>query len=259
MEKWVQIFICKIIIKNNNKLKNKHILNSTYAALHNTSLLNNESSRRSVLLQPSLLISLYLHHLSSIIIVRSHFPLCLVFILSLSLPPEYSPPSLSSASFAVMIPLPPSWWTSHSPDLVVPGFQMVWLAEGSEPTLQQLILSYCKPQGGWQGTHFSGRMRGRGQGEGLGAEGGLYNSQSCHRPTRVLKRLRLLSALWSCLKLVHKHFTISQVLCRRQQMGGKKQTYLIASGIWKGIQGDKGGRIRKRDSAGHGWQLVTPH
>lgn len=135
---------------------------------------------------------------------------------SLSLPPGYSPPSLSSASFAVMIPLPPSWWTSHNPDLVVPGFQMVWLAEGSEPTLQQLILSYRKPQGGWQGTHFSGRMRGRGQGEGLGAEGGLYNSQSCHRPTRVLKRLRLLSALRSCLKLVHKHFTISQVLCRRQ-------------------------------------------
>lgn len=47
--------------------------------------------------------------------------------------------------------------------LVVVGFQMVWLAEGSELTPQQLILSYLKPQGVWEGTRISGKMRGRGQ------------------------------------------------------------------------------------------------
>ncbi|KAI3361752.1 hypothetical protein L3Q82_002095 [Scortum barcoo] len=40
---------------------------------------------------------------------------------------------------------------------------MVWLAEGSELTPRQLILSYLKPQGVWEGTRISGKMRGRGQ------------------------------------------------------------------------------------------------
>lgn len=52
---------------------------------------------------------------------------------------------------------------SRGPDLVVVGFQMVWLAEGSELTPLQLILSYLKPQGVREGTRISGKMRGRGQ------------------------------------------------------------------------------------------------
>lgn len=141
-----------------------------------TSLLNNEGGRQSV--QPSLLISLHLHHLSSIII-RPLFPPCLVFITSL--PPSWISPSPSFICiFGPKIPLFLSRRSSLRPDPVVPGFQMVWLAEGSELTPQQLILSHRKPRGVWQGTHFSGRMRGRGQEEGLRAEGGLYNSRSCH-------------------------------------------------------------------------------
>lgn len=34
------------------------------------------------------------------------------------------------------------------------GFQMVWLAEGLELTLQQLILSYLKPQGALEGNAY---------------------------------------------------------------------------------------------------------
>lgn len=58
-----------------------------------------------------------------------------------------------------------SWWWSRGPDPVVVGFQMVWLAEGSELTPRQLILSYLKPQGvRVEGTRISSKMRGRGQG-----------------------------------------------------------------------------------------------
>lgn len=110
---------------------------------------------------------------------------------------------------------------------------MVWLAEGSEPTLQQLILSHRKPHGGWQGTHFSGGMRGRGQGEGLRAEGGLYNSRSCHRPTRVLKQFEAV-ACTSELFEAHAHTLYYQSSALWKTIDWGKKRYHIADSNMKG-------------------------
>lgn len=76
-------------------------------------------------------------------------------------PPCRISPSLSFICiFCSYISSLPSWWWS----LVVLGFQMVWLAESSELTSRQLILSYLKPPGVlWEGRHFSSKLRGRGQ------------------------------------------------------------------------------------------------
>lgn len=105
------------------------------------------------------------YHLSLLLssLPHLHYPpspswisLTLSFFLSLA---QY----LSSTSFAPALLL--CWRCSGGPDLVVPGFQMVWLANGSKLTPLQLIISSLKPQGIREGTHFSGRMRGRGQQE----------------------------------------------------------------------------------------------
>lgn len=113
--------------------------------------------------KPSLPYFLHLHRFSSVTIFLSHFPLCLIFIIPL--PPCRISPSLSFICiFCSYISSLPSWWWSRGPDLVVLGFQMVWLADGSELTSRQLILSYLKPPGVlWEGRHFSSKLRGRGQ------------------------------------------------------------------------------------------------
>lgn len=93
------------------------------------------------------------------------FLICYHLSLSLSsLPHLHYPPPSFICIFCSYISSLPSWWWSRGPDLVVLGFQMVWLADGSELTSRQLILSYLKPPGVlWEGRHFSSKLRGRGQ------------------------------------------------------------------------------------------------
>lgn len=50
------------------------------------------------------------------------------------------------------------------------------------------LLPPPNPRGSGKVQTFSGRMRGRGQGEGPRAEGGLCNSRSCQQLTLVLKQ-----------------------------------------------------------------------
>lgn len=154
-------------------------------------------------------ISLHLHHFSSITIFLSHFPLCLVFI---------TPPlSLSSASFCSLCLLwvpsfsPPSRWRSRGPQtLVVPGFQMVWLAEGSGLTPRQLIPSYLKPPRGGVGGNTDlrqderQRTGERDQGgcgvvvEGCGEERELHNRRTCHLLHLDLKQSEAVSFKSAC-------------------------------------------------------------
>lgn len=134
-------------------------------------------------------ISLHLHHLSSIIIIRCHFSLYLKFIISL--PPPWIAPSLSFICIFCSL----LRYLYHLPEGVVTA-QTRW-SRGSRwsgwQTAQNWPLSSQsypapKPQGVWEGTHLPGRMRGRGQGEGPRAEGGLYNSRGCHQLILVLKQ-----------------------------------------------------------------------
>lgn len=139
---------------------------------------------------------------------------------SSSLSPSLLAASLSShlhLSLSAYVSSLPSRWWSRGPDPVVVGFQMVWLAEGSELTPRQLILSHLKPQGVREGTRTSSTMRGRGQERDRGAGGELRNSRTCHLLRLLLKQSEAVSfkvpALQSCLKHKHTHFAITQVLC----------------------------------------------
>lgn len=105
----------------------------------------------------SSLTSLHLHHLSSITVFLSHFPLCLIFIIPLPPRQVLSHLHLLLCTYIFLVVC------ATAQTLVVVGFQMVWLAQGSELTPGQLILSYLKPQGVQEATCISSTIRGRGQ------------------------------------------------------------------------------------------------
>lgn len=200
----------------------------------------------------SLPISLHLPHLSAIVsIIRSHFPLCLRFTLSISL-------LLPST-----IPLLPSRGSAHGPDPVVPGFQMVWLAEGSQLTPQQPFFSHPQTPGGLgryrlfqAGWEVEDKERDRGLRE------DCVTAEAVNNWLLSSNSFRLLAAPSELFEARAHTFYYQSELCGRleQKMVWKKNGHIILqTGIWKWIQGSKGGSIRDRDSVGQGWQLVTPH
>ena len=75
-----------------------------------------------------------------------------------------------------------------APDLVVVGFQMVWLAERfrADPSAADPVLPQT-PGGPGKGTRISRKTRGRGQGPG-GPGGELRNRRTCHLMHLILKQ-----------------------------------------------------------------------
>lgn len=86
-------------------------------------------------------------------------------------------------------------------------------------------------------------MRGRGQEGGLRAEGGLYNSRSCHRPTSVLKQFEAVA----CTSELFKAFahTIDHAHCGNKRWK-KNQTYHIADRNMRGNSRKQGRADKKR-------------